>query len=154
MKKVGFIGHREIKHEALLELKLIKLIQSLLPEIESFHFGSNSQFNDLCWQVVSQFQDDGTKFRMINFYCGNEHPILKEKRIDGKQYFDEIILPQKTKISGKRLYIERNKALIDTSDIMVFYYNSNYSPQHSNSGTRIAYEYAKSKNKTIINLFK
>ena len=67
--------------------------------------------------------------------------------------FDEVVKPQSTIGAGKRLYIERNKALIDASDIMIFYYDENYRPSYSNSGTKLAFEYAKSKNKKIINVF-
>ena len=56
--------------------------------------------------------------------------------------------------SGKAQYVERNQAMIDDSDFCIFYYNKNYHPQtKTNSGTKIAYDYALRKNKKVINLF-
>ncbi|MGN0796634.1 MAG: hypothetical protein ACI4M5_00325 [Christensenellales bacterium] len=75
-------------------------------------------------------------------------------------------LEHKTKYTaGRASYIERNQAMINDSDYCVFYYDKNYQPQmrkHSRrsigyyqpkSGTRLAYYYAKRKNKTLINVF-
>ena len=61
----------------------------------------------------------------------------------------------KTKFqAGKASYIERNQAMIIDSDFCVFYYDKNYVPlTKTNSGTKIAYEYAKKKMKRTINLF-
>ena len=59
----------------------------------------------------------------------------------------------KTKYTaGKASYIERNTAMIDNSDYCIFYYDENISKNYK-SGTKIAYDYAKRKNKTIINLY-
>ena len=56
--------------------------------------------------------------------------------------------------------------MIDKADICIFYYNENYQPPlklatkkrifsfQPKSGTKIAYDYAVQKKKTIINLFK
>ena len=57
---------------------------------------------------------------------------------------------------NKNLYIERNAKMIDDADICIFYYKeNNIMPKNkfgvkTNSGTKIALEYAKSKNKEII----
>ena len=77
--------------------------------------------------------------------------------------------------SGRASYVERNYAMIDDSDICVFYYNEEYQPQRRKeykgafgtyqpkSGTKIAYEYAlrksrslekKGEKKTVINIYK
>ena len=153
MQKIGFIGHREVKNAPLVELKIARTLERKFPEAVCFNFGSNSQFNDLCWQVVSTMQQRNCNIEMNNFCCGNEKPFLKENKVDGKQYFDNIIFPENAKNAGKRIYVERNKALIDASDVLIFYYNANYKPAFSNSGTKIAFEYAARCNKVIINLF-
>ncbi len=66
--------------------------------------------------------------------------------------------------SNKASYIERNFAMIDASDICVFYYDENYKPllrkyskkcigyYQPKSGTALAYKYAKQKNKIIYNV--
>lgn len=61
----------------------------------------------------------------------------------------------KTKYKARKAsYIERNYAMINDSDFCVFYYNEKYVPlTKTNSGTKIAYDYAISKHKKVINLF-
>ena len=74
--------------------------------------------------------------------------------------------PKVVNASGKASYIERNQAMIDDSDICIFYYDENYIPKQKrisnksivglytskNSGTAIAYRYATQKAKHIINV--
>ncbi len=43
--------------------------------------------------------------------------------------------------------------MIDKSDICVFYYNEKLTYKYRSSGTKWAYEYAKRKNKKLINVF-
>ncbi len=68
-------------------------------------------------------------------------------------------------ITGKAGYVERNQAMINDSDICVFYYNKDYEPQmrkyskrsisyyQPKSGTALAYKYAIQKKKKIFNVF-
>jgi len=156
MLKIGVVGHRTVKGKGLVELRFLDVVQKHFPNDEQlqFQFGSNSQFNALIWKIVSKAQEDGENVTLVNFACGSEKPLLKDNKKDGQKWFDEVVFPENAKNCGRRLYIERNKALIDASDVMLFYFDETYSPAFSNSGTRIAYEYAKSKNKKIINLFK
>ena len=81
------------------------------------------------------------------------------------EYYDDTYYPPKIKNSGKSSYIERNQEMIDKSDYCVFYYDENYLPPRRKqskrnvtdyqpkSGTKIAYDYAQRKKKTIFNLF-
>ena len=77
-------------------------------------------------------------------------------------------MPEAVKKAGKASYIERNQHMIDRSDLCVFYYDERYSPpkkqirqnhflsvspSRSNSGTKLAYQYAMAHKKVILNLF-
>jgi len=65
----------------------------------------------------------------------------------------------------KNVYIERNKEIIDNSDVCLFYYDPKYRPPvrkhfkqsttsyQPQSGTKIAFDYAIKKNKKIYNVF-
>lgn len=76
---------------------------------------------------------------------------------------EEILYPHREKTS-KSSYIQRNFAMIDASNYCVFYYNDQYKPPkrklnkrtlstyQPNSGTKLAYNYAKRKNVVIINV--
>ena len=76
--------------------------------------------------------------------------------------YDETYIPETTKNAGKASYIKRNRHMIDRADLCVFYFDPNYKPikrlplsgtSYGNSGTMLAYRYAKSCNKEILNMF-
>ena len=53
-----FIGHREINVTDELKEKLYVLIEHLITEesVETFLFGSKSQFDDLCYDIVTEIK--------------------------------------------------------------------------------------------------
>ena len=80
------------------------------------------------------------------------------------QYYEETYFPERCKGAGKISHVVRNQAMIDDSDYCIFYYDENYEPPmrkyskrsigyyQPNSGTALAYAYAKQKKKIIYNL--
>ncbi len=82
------------------------------------------------------------------------------------ELYEERYFPVKIKGAGKYSYVERNYEMIDKANYCVFYYNKDYMPalkrqdkynmllrSRRKSGTKVAYEYAIKKKKTIINLY-
>lgn len=79
--------------------------------------------------------------------------------------YEETYFPEKIQGAGKASYVERNQEMINKSDFCIVYYDENYIPplrknsrramndSHSKSGTAIAYNYAKRKEKKIFNVF-
>ena len=73
-------------------------------------------------------------------------------------------MPEKMYTSGRASYAERNQLMIDQSDFCVVYFDENYLPPRRKnskrdvldyqpkSGTKIAFDYANSKKKTVINV--
>ncbi len=60
-------------------------------------------------------------------------------------------MPESIIHAGKAIYIERNRHMIDSSDICLMYFdNKNALNQNYNSGTRYIYKYAVFKKKTIV----
>ena len=81
--------------------------------------------------------------------------------------YEETYFSPKLENAGKYSYVERNHEMINASTYCVFYYSESYvpalrrqpkrsvlSPSKRNSGTKLAYNYALKRNKTIINLYK
>ena len=107
---------------------------------------------------MSDFKKENNQISRI--YVRAEFPYISQ---DYEEYllqtFEKTYYPEKIKHSGKAVYIERNYEMIDKSDFCIFYYDENYAAsttknsKASKSGTKIAYEYAKQKGKSIINLF-
>lgn len=55
-----FLGHRKIGITNELRTKLHTIIEKLMIEenIDTFLFGSKSQFDDLCYQIISELKAD------------------------------------------------------------------------------------------------
>ena len=165
----SFFGHRNIESNKTLKQKIKLLLEDLIVNhnVEKFLFGSKSNFNSLCHTIVTELKETYPNIKRINYTCKSENCILEQDKAKYEkiysQYINEPIkilgfeeeVEHKTKYSaGKASYIERNQAMIIDSDFCVFYYNENYIPiTKTNSGTKIAYIYAKQKNKIIINLY-
>lgn len=177
-RSCSFIGHRKIEVTDNLKNHLYSLIEKLIVyfEVKYFLFGSKSQFNDLCYDIVMCLQSKYPSIITRFYNCSNEYGATKaEKTILDKQlqditnnlfsmnYYDEVV---PSKHSGKAQYIKRNYDLINDSDFCVFYFDSNYIPPlkkrykrdvlcyQPKSGTSIAYQYALKQNKSIFNVFR
>ena len=177
--KCCFIGHRKIIETKELKQRLKNTIENLIKEkgVKTFIFGSRSEFDFLCHKIVSDIMSKYPTIERVVYTCKSELAVLKQDRTKLEQIFStafkqditlceyEKEIEHKTKfISGKASYVERNKAMIDASDYCIFYYDENYKPQkrkhkksdvfeyQPNSGTKLAHDYAKQKNKEIINV--
>ena len=170
-KKCCFIGHRKIAITENLKEKLTKIIDSLIlsHNVSEFLFGSKSDFNDFCHTIVTNLKTKYPEIKRIAYTCKSESAILECERekfekvyasVKGEKRsflgFESEVDFKSKYVSGKASYIERNQSMIDDSDFCIFYYDENYLPQgskKSNSGTAIAYKYAKQKNKVIFNVY-
>ena len=165
--KVCFIGHRTIKETEELIFSLKETVATLIKKgVTTFLFGSMSAFDELSWKVVTRFMEECPYIKRI--YVRSTYQYIDksyEKYL--LEFYEETYFPSKIENAGKYSYVERNYEMIDSSTYCVFYYNEHYipslkrPPKHNmllptkrNSGTKIAYEYAKKKKKEIINLYK
>ena len=148
-----FIGNRNIVETEDLKIKLYKIIESLIleNEVNTFLFGSKSRFNDLCLEIVTEIKQKYPNIKRV--YVRAEYPYISERY---KNYllksYEETYFPEKLINSGKAIYVERNFEMIDSSQICVFYYDEQNAPKNRKSGTKIAFDYAVSKQKQIIKL--
>ncbi len=178
--KVCFIGHRTVTNAEQIKTKLHKTILTLIEKgADTFLFGSKSDFDFLCYKVVTEIREQFPKIKRICYNTAHEVAFTsKEERQQCEQFFSEMlkhevyftdyeetVVSQKSLKANKNAYIMRNREMIDNSDVCVFYYNKNYlPPEHRRSteylpdyqpksGTAIAYSYATRKKKKIINLY-
>ena len=161
-----FFGHRKIDKTEELKNNLSKIIESLITDekVDTFLFGSNSDFDDLCVKTVGKLKEKYPNIRRI--YVRSTYKNISERYKDYllKEY-DDTYFPEKIENSGKASYAERNQKMIDQSKFCVVYYDENYLPPRRKnsksdffdyqpkSGTAIAYSYAVKKEKEIINMF-
>ena len=54
-----FLGHRKINETEELKAKLIEMIEIMIEErkVDTFLFGSKSQFNSLCLELVTEIKE-------------------------------------------------------------------------------------------------
>ncbi len=159
--QVCFIGHRVIKKSSKLIYKLKKTIVSLINiGATTFLFGSKSEFNDLSWEIVTKLKETYPFIKRVYVRSAYQYiDNIYEKYL--LESYEKTYFPPAVEKANKCSYIKRNYEMIDSSSFCVFYYNKNYTPPlqnnkmllFKNSGTRLAYNYAVKKKKTIINLY-
>ncbi len=146
-----FIGHREINVTDELKEKLHVVIERLIvyENIDTFLFGSKSQFDDLCYDVVTEIKKKHPHIKRI--FVRAEYPYIDESY---KAYllesYEDTCFPKSVLGAGKASYVKRNCEMIDNSRFCIVYYKEDYTPKDRKSGTKIAFDYAEKKKKTII----
>lgn len=164
-KTCCFIGHRKIENRSEIQAKLQHILTELVEQgVTKFIFGDHSQFDSLCYDTVTQLKEKHPEIQRIKYRKDYQEisDSVKKYFLEG---FEDNICPDGVAKAGKASYVERNQAMISSSDVCIFYYNANYQPERRKeskrsisdyqpkSGTRLAYEFAESKSKKIINLY-
>ena len=169
-KTACFLGHRKIDVTDELTNRLYREIENLITAdgIDTFLFGSKSQFDDLCYTVVTDLKSKYPNIQRVYVRAENEY-------IDGEgsrayreglaEYYEKTYYPESVSGAGKAVYVKRNYEMIDKSSVCVVYYDENYRPPRRKqsrrdltdyqpkSGTGVAYKYAEKKKRRIINLY-
>lgn len=158
-----FIGHRKIQNSELLTEQIKQTVLNLIDEkqVDTFLFGSRSAFDDLCLETVTEIKKLRPHIKRI--YVRAAYPYIDSAyEAYLLKFYDATYIPDKIENAGKAAYVERNEYMIDKADVCIFYYNESYVPQskatemlpHSSvSGTKIAFEYARTQGKKVINLY-
>ena len=164
-KTCCFFGHRNIDETAELKNKLCGIIENLIvnEKVDTFLFGSKSQFDDLCHEIVTDLKEKYTHIKRIYVRSAYQHiPGWYEDSL--LKHYEDTYYPEQIKNSGKASYVERNQEMINHSKFCVVYYDENYLPPRRRnsksdltdyqpkSGTKVAYDYAMKKGKIIINV--
>ncbi len=154
MKTCCIIGHRDFEITEELELKIKKIVLNLIEKEDTttFLFGSRSEFNSLCYNVVSKYKIIYSNLKRI--FVRAEYPIINEDYYNYlKTFYEDSYFYTEKLITNKFSYIRRNQIMIDKSEFCIFYFDKNYLPKtKTQSGTRKAYEYAIKKGKKIFNV--
>lgn len=160
-----FIGHRKIKKSEVLAEQLRTIIDGLIRQgVTNFIFGDHSEFDSLCYDVVSELKEEYPQIRRTHYRT--DYP-------DADNYtmqfllggYEDSVCPERVASAGRAAYVERNQAMIHDSDICVFYFDEMYQPSRRRqsktslsdyqpkSGTGLAFDYAKTHRKKVINLY-
>jgi len=156
-----FFGHRKISvsDEFTEDLKNVILELITKHSVYTFLFGSRSNFDELCYNIVTEIRESYPCIKRI--YVRAEFPYISDTyRNYLLKKYEDTYYPEKILNAGRAVYVERNYEMIDKSDFGVIYYDENYlsgkekSSRKKVSGTEIAYNYAKRKKLQIINIYK
>ena len=148
-----FIGHRTINETDELRAKVTEIIEKLITDenVDTFLFGSKSQFDRLCLELVTKLKEKYPHVKRI--YVRAEFPFISDDYLSYLlKSYDDTYYPEKLHGSGRAAYVERNFEMINKSKYCIFYYDEQNAPQKRKSGTKIALDYAKKKGKEIINI--
>ena len=146
-----FIGHRKIERTKELEKKLYCLIEGLikLHYVDTFLFGSKSEFDDMCLEIVSKLKKKYGHIKRVYVRAEYQHISAAYTEYLLRSY-DETYFPSCAINAGRSVYVKRNLHMIDQSHYCMFYYIKDDTAKKS--GTNIAYEYSEKKNKASFNI--
>ncbi|MBR6772447.1 MAG: DUF1273 family protein [Clostridia bacterium] len=148
-----FFGHRSVNVTEEQKSKLIEIIERLIvnENVDTFLFGSKSQFNSLCLEYVTRIKEKYPHIKRI--YVRAEFPEINEQYTDYLlEFYDDTYYPEHIIGSGRAAYVERNYEMINKSKFCIVYYDEQKAPTTRKSGTKIALDYAVKKCKNIINV--
>ena len=138
-----FFGHRTINETEELKSKLIEVIEELICEkqVDTFLFGSKSQFNSLCLELVTELKEKYPHIKRI--YVRAEYPDINEQYTNYLlESYEKTYYPEHIRNSGRAAYVERNYEMINKSKFCIVYYDEQNAPTTRKSGTKIAIDYA------------
>ncbi len=159
-----FIGHRKIEITPALTDELDRLLQRLIAQnVTQFLFGDHSAFDSLCYRAVTELKKNCPQIRRIRFRTDYPDADPYTERLLRTGY-EDCICPAGAAWAGRAAYLIRNQAMIRESDICIFYCDEKYLPRQRGkfpdgaagqpqSGTKLAFDYAKAQKKKVINLF-
>lgn len=150
--KIAFLGHRKIENCEKIRSITTAVIAKLIEQgADTFLFGSRSEFDSLCYEIVSEFKRVNSQIQRV--YVRAEYKFISD---DYTSYllekFESTFFPKEVSNAGRAAYVKRNQVMIDLCDLAVIYYDENYSPANSHSGTARAVQYLLKRKKRFINI--
>ena len=161
MKACSFFGHRGTPQTEELKQKVRETVKRLIEEegVDTFLFGSRSNFDELCYMVVTELKWKYPQIQRIAYLCKHESGCLagegkKEqcriKELTGRDLYvpeyEDIKKSDRVNSAGRAAYVERNYWMIDESNYAIIHINKNYSLRQSTSGAWLVCQYAIKKN--------
>ncbi len=160
-----FFGHRKAMLTDKQKTRLSQTIENLISQekVDAFLFGSKSDFNKLCYETVCELKKNYSHIRRI--YISVYPPSVYDTGSSVyPRGYEETYYPEHIRNAGRATYVERNYEMIEQSKFCIVYFDEDYKAPKSKrksiylldfqtkSGTKVAYDYACKKQRTIINI--
>ena len=113
-KACCFFGHRKINETPELIERLTKEIAVLIieKEVSTFYFGSKSQFDDLCYKVVTELKTKHPHIKRVYVRSAFQH--IPDWYEDGLlEHYEDTYFPKHMENAGRASYVERNQEMIN-----------------------------------------
>ncbi len=151
-KICSVFGHSDVEQTKSLREKIMLECEKLIKEenVGFFYFGGYGNFDDLCWQVVTELKKKYEN--IVRVFCLSDPKYLNKlkrpKWLSDDDYEEFVYLDLDLDFDYwyTRIYY-RNCEVINRSDYIIFYAEST-----KNSGANKAMRYAIKKKKAFINL--
>ncbi len=166
MEKVCCVfGHRKVEEREKLKKRVYFLAEKLVTEegVTHFLFGSKSDFDKLCLEAITELKQSYPQIQRI--YVRAEFPYIDQSYENYLlKSYDHSYYPESLLGAGRASYVKRNREMIDKSDVCLVYYKEDYQPpmrknskrdllfHQPKSGTALAFSYAVTEGKKILNL--
>ena len=87
-----FIGHRKIEKSVELTQRVRAVINDLIENkgVNTFLFGSRSEFDDLCHEIVTELQKNNPQIKRIMYTCRGEYACMKEEKEERERVAREV----------------------------------------------------------------
>ncbi len=147
-----FFGHRKISETAELRTKICETVERLIVDenIDTFLFGSKSQFDLLCYEAVTELKEKHPHIKRILVRA--EYPYIDENyKASILKNYEDTYFPEHIVNAGRASYIERNFEMIDKSDICVVFYDANYVPKQRSSNRKVVIDHQPKSGTSIAN---
>ena len=161
MKACSFFGHRDTPQTEELKEKVREIVERLIIEegVDTFLFGSRSNFDELCHVVVTELKEKYPYIQRIAYLCKHETGCLvgegakmkqQIKQLTGRDVYvseyENIRKSDRVNSAGRAAYVERNYWMINDSDYSIIFLHL----EKQKGGTRVAYDYAKRANARVL----
>ncbi|MBR1925757.1 MAG: hypothetical protein IJ837_02755 [Clostridia bacterium] len=156
-KKICFIGHRNI-YDNKIEEKLTEIIKKEIKNgYNYFSMGTHGEFDKIALSVCRNLRKEykHIEIEVVITSLNQIKPIIEYDKIFGTSKYvpyddvKTIMYNIEEEYFKKRILIS-NKQMIENSDCLICYVNTNI----QKSGAKTTYTYAKEKGLRIINIFK
>ncbi len=148
-----FFGHRTINETEELKTKLTETVEKLITHenVDTFLFGSKSQFDSLCLELVTKLKEKYPHIKRV--YVRAEFPYISDSY---KAYllesYEDTYYPENIIGAGRAVYVKRNYEMINKSKYCIVYYDEPNAPTTRKSGTKVALYYAIKHGKEIMSM--
>ena len=163
MKACSFFGHRDTPQTEELKQKVRETVERLIVEerVDTFLSGSRSNFDELCYIVVTELKEKYPHIQRIAYLCKHESGCLagegkdeqrRIKELTGRDVyvreFEDIKKSDRVNSAGRAAYVERNYWMINDSDFVVVHLEEGRND--GKSGSRLAYKYSLRQKKSML----